>query len=99
MQMECTETRLSYLMSFVPERDIASYFPVTKNHVLSNIMMDILIHLLENRPMPDHWPHCEHSHLIKLGKQLSGSVPCFENTRHFRGWVNSLVKSIKPVNF
>ena len=42
MQMECTETRLSYLMSVVPEKDIASYFPVTKNHVLSNIMMGIL---------------------------------------------------------
>lgn len=37
-------------------------------------MMDILIHILENRPMPDYWPHFEHSHLIKLGKQLSGSV-------------------------
>ena len=42
--------------------------------VSSNIMMDILIHILENRPMPDYWPHFEHSHLIKLGKQLSGSV-------------------------
>ena len=73
-------------MSFVLEKDIANYFPVTKNHLLSNIMMDILTHILENRPMPDHW-------------QLSGSVPCFENTRHFRGWVNSSAKSIKPVKF
>ena len=98
--MERAETHLTYLMSFVPEKDIASYFPVIKNHhVLSNIMMDILIHILENRPMPDYWPHYVHSHLIKLGKQLSGPVPCFENTCHFRGWVNSLAKSIKPVNF
>ena len=66
MQMECTETRLTYLMSFVPEKDIASYFTVIKNHVLSNIMMGILIHILENRPMPDYWPHFEHSHLINL---------------------------------
>ena len=97
--MECTETSLTYLMSFVPEKDIASYFLVTKNRVLSNIMMDNLIHILENTSMPDHWPHFEHLHLIKLGKQLSGSVPCFENTSPFRGWVNSLAKSIKPVNF
>ena len=45
--------------------------------------------------MSDHWPHFEHSHLVTLGKQLSGSVPCFENTRHFRAWVNHMTKSIK----
>ena len=99
MQMECTETNLTYLMSYVPEKDIASYFPVTKNHVLSDIMMDILLHILENKPMSDHWPHFEHSHLAKLGKQLSGSVPSFENTRHFRAWVNHMTKSIKHVTF
>ena len=99
MQMECTETNLTYLMSYVPEKDIASYFPVTKHHVLSDIMMDILLHILENRPMSDHWPHFKHSHLVKLGKQLSGSVPCFENTRHFRACVNHMVKSIKHVTF
>ena len=69
MLMECTETHLTYLMSFVPEKDIASYFTVIKNHVLSNIMMGILIHILENGPMPDYWPHSEHSHLIKLEKK------------------------------
>ena len=97
MQMECTETNLTYLMSY--EKDIASYFPVTKHHVLSDIMMDILLHILENRPMSDHWPHFEHSRLVKLGKQLSGSVSCFENTRHFRAWVNHMAKSIKHVTF
>lgn len=88
---------MSYI--YVPEKDIASYFPVTKKHVLSDVTMDILLHILENRPMSDHWPHFEHSHIVTLGKQLSGSVPCFENTRHFRARVNYMAKSIKPVTF
>jgi len=81
-------------MSFVLEKDIANYFPVTKNHLLSKIMMDIFTHILENRPMT----HFEHSHLVKLEKQLSGSVPCFENPRQFCGWGNSLAKSISQYN-
>lgn len=97
--MECTETNLVYLMSYVPEKQIANYFPITRNHVLCDIMMDILIHILENKQMSDHWPHFEHLHLVKLGKQLAGSVPSFENTRPFRSWVNSMAKSIKPVTF
>ena len=44
LQMECTETLLAYLMSYVPENKVAAYFPVAKNHVLSEIMLELLVH-------------------------------------------------------
>ena len=47
--------------------------------------------------MSDHWPHFEDSHPVKLEKQLSGTALCFEDTYHFRGFVN-WAKSVKPVN-
>lgn len=42
-------------------------FPVIKSHVLiAMFMMDMLLHITENRPMFDHWPHFEHTHRGKL---------------------------------
>ena len=54
--------------------------------------MELLIHIYENKTFQDPWAHFEHAHLKKLGNKLMGSVPSFENTRHFRSWVNSLAK-------
>lgn len=43
-------------------------FPVIKNHVLiAMFMMDMLLHITENRTMSDHWLHFEHTHRGKLG--------------------------------
>ena len=97
--MECTQTSLVYLMSYVPENKVAAYFPIAKNHVMSEIMFDLLEHMYDNKPMSVHWVHFEHSSLVKLGKKLEGSLPNFENTRHFRSWVNSEARSIKSVSF
>ena len=99
LQMECTQTDLTYLMSYVPETKVATYFPVQKNHILCEIMMEILIHIYENKSFQDPWAHFEHPHLKKLGNQLVGSVPSFENTRHFRSWVNSVAKSTLCISF
>lgn len=97
--MECTETLLAYLMSYVPENKVAAYFPVPKNHVLSEIMLELLVHMYEKKPLPDPWAYFEHPSLVQLGKKLEGSVPNFENTRHFRSWVNSQAKLIRSVSF
>ena len=86
-------------MSYVPETKVATYFPVRKNHILSEIMMEILIHIYENKPFQDPWAHFEHPHLKKLGNQLMGTVPTFETTRYFRSWVNSVAKSTKAISF
>ena len=99
LQMECSQTDLTYLMSYVPETKVATYFPVQKNHILCEIMMEILIHIYENKSFQDPWAHFEHPHLKKLGNQLVGSVPSFENTRHFRSWVNSVAKSTLCISF
>ena len=45
-QMECTETLLVYLMSYVPENKAIAYFRITKIHVLS---------ALENNPLVTFW--------------------------------------------
>ena len=97
--MECTDTNLVYLMSYVPECETANYFHIKRNHILSDIMINILVHIQENKPFPDHWDYFEDSKLKKLGIHLSGSVPTFENIRNFRYWVDSVAKSIKPINF
>lgn len=85
-------------MSFVPESKAATYFPVHKNHILGQIMMEILIHIYENKPVHDPWAYFEHPQLEKLGNELMGSIPNFENTRHFRFWVNSVAMSIKSTS-
>lgn len=97
--MECTETSLNYLMSYVPENKAAAYFPVSKNHVLTEIMLELLVHIYENKPLSVPWAYFEHQSLLQLGKKLEGTVPNFENIRHFRSWVNSQAKLIRPVSF
>ena len=97
--MECTETSLNYLMSYVPENKAAAYFPVSKNHVLTEIMLELLVHIYEKKPLSVPWAYFEHQSLVQLGKKLEGTVPNFETTRYFRSWVNSQAKLIKPVSF
>ena len=99
LQMECTDTSLAYLMSYVPENKFAAYFPVAKNHVLGEIMLELLVHMYEKKPLAHPWAHFEHATLVPLGKKLEGPVPTFESTQHFRSWVNSQAKLIRPVSF
>ena len=84
LQMECTETSLAYLMSYVPENKLAAYFPVAKNHVLSEIMLELSVHtcIYEKKPFSHPWAHFEHPSLV-----------------HFGSWVNSQAKVIRPVSF
>ena len=77
----------------------AAYFPVSKNHVLTEIMLELLVHIYEEKPLSVPWAYFEHQSLVQLGKKLEGTVPNFENTRHFRSWVNSQAKLIRPVSF
>ena len=48
--MECTQTSLVNLMSYVPENKVAAYFPIAKNHVMSEIMFDLFEHMYETSP-------------------------------------------------
>ena len=94
---------INYLMScmYVPENKLkaAAYFPVSKNHVLTEIMLELSIHIYEKKPLSVPWAYFEHQSLVQLGKKLEGTVHNFENTRHFRSWVNSQAKLIRPVSF
>lgn len=73
-----------YLMSHIPECGAANYFPIARNHILSDIMINISVHIHENKPFSGHWDYFEDLKLNELGNQLSGSVPTFENIRNFR---------------
>ena len=75
-------------MSYVPENKLVAYFPVAKNHVLSEIMLELLVHMYEKKPLSHPWTHFEHPSLVTLGIKLEGSVSTFESTPHFRCWVN-----------
>ena len=86
-------------MSYVPESKASSYFCIDKNHTLSELMLDLLIHVYDNKPMFDPWAHYEHTSLVKLGKKLEGALVTFENTRPFRSWVNAIAKQVKPFSF
>ena len=99
LQMECTDTSSAYLMSNVPENKLAAYFPVAENHLLSEIMLELLVHMYEKKPLAHPWAHFEHATLVQLRKKLEGPVPTFESTQHFRSWVNSQAKLIRPVSF
>ena len=50
--MDCTEISLVYLMSYLPENKAAAYFSITKNHVLSVIMFDVIVVSICNRMGP-----------------------------------------------
>ena len=86
-------------MSYVPENKAAAYFPVSKNQVLTEIMLELLAHIYEKKPLSVSWAYFEHQSLVQLQKKLEGTVPNLENTRHFRSWVNCQAKLIKPVSF
>jgi len=72
--MESMET-LKYLMSYVPENKAAAYFPASKDHVLTEIMLKLLVHIYEMKPLPVPWTYFEHQSLVQLGRKLEGTVP------------------------
>lgn len=86
-------------MPYVPERKAASYFPVDKDHVLNEIMLGLLVHMYEKKPMSEPWAYFEHQSLVQLGKTLEDRVLNYENTQQFLTWVNSQAKLIRPVSF
>ena len=86
-------------MYYIPENEAAVCFPVSKSHVLAEIMREVLVHKYGKKPFSDPWTYFEHQSFVQLGKMLEGTVPNFENTRHFRSWVNSQEKLIRPVTF
>ena len=62
-------------------------------------MLELLVQMYEKKPLSHPWTRFEHPSLVTLGIKLEGSVPTFESTPHFRSWVNSQAKLIRPVSF
>ena len=51
------------------------------------------------REVITEWPHEENRFLKKLGENLTGTIPTFENTKPLRSWVNAMTKTVKQVVF
>ena len=97
-QMACTNGDITFLQSYLPEKDISHFFYVKRNDLLINVVKDITDHMLQSTIFTD-WHYDEHSYLKKLGEQLLGSTATFERLRPLRSWINGLAKDIKRVSF
>ena len=51
-------------MSYVPENKAAAYFPVSKNHFLTEIMLELLVHIYEKKPLSVPWAYFEYQSLV-----------------------------------
>ena len=97
-QMACTNGDITFLQSYLPEKDISHFFYVKRNDLLVNVVKDITDHMLQNTIFTDQH-YDEHSYLKKLGEQLLGGIATFERLRPLRSWINGLAKEIKRVSF
>jgi len=97
-QMACTKGDITFIQSYLPEKDISHFFYVERNDLLINVVKHITDHILEKRTFTD-WHYDEHCHLKRLGVQLMGSTATFERLRPLRSWINGLAKDVKQVTF
>ncbi|XP_020908792.1 uncharacterized protein LOC110246766 isoform X1 [Exaiptasia diaphana] len=98
-QMECTGAQITILESYLPEQKCANFFLIQKDNLLVEVCKTITDSLLESKEIADSWPHEENNYLIKLGQNLKGKKPTFENTKSLRSWINKMAKHIQPVSF
>lgn len=82
-QMACTNGDITFLQSYLPEKDISHFFYVKRNDLLVNVVKDITDHMLQNTIFTDQH-YDEHSYLKKLGEQLLGGTATFERLRPLR---------------
>ncbi|KAL9959757.1 hypothetical protein ACROYT_G033112 [Oculina patagonica] len=97
-QMSCTGGQITFLQSYLPEKDVSNFFYIARNDLLINVIKDITDHILHNEVFVE-WHYDEHPHLCKLGEELLGSIATFERLRYLRSWINVLAKDVKKVAF
>lgn len=98
-QMECSGAEITILESYLPEQKCTNLFLIQKDNLLVEVCKTITDSLLESKEIADSWSHEENNYLIKLGQNLKGKQPTFENTKSLRSWINNMAKHIQPVSF
>ena len=61
-------------------------------------MKDVTDSILAKNPIKE-WPHKEKKNLAKLGDNIIGKVPTFENLKPLRTYINGLAKEVKECKF
>ena len=74
------------------------FFHIERDNLLIDVCK-IVTDSIKLRKEITKWPHEENKFLKKLGENLKGSVPTFENTKSLRSLVNAMAKTVKQVVF
>jgi len=98
LQMICTGGNITFLQSYLPEKDISNIFFISRNDLLMNVIKDVCDNILDNDIFIE-WHYDEHPLLCKLGKKLLGGFATFEKLQPLRSWINLLAKEVKQVIF
>ena len=97
-QMACTGDDITFLQSYLPEKEISHFFYVKRNDLLIDVVKDITDQMLENKTFIE-WHYDEYSSLKNLGQQLMGTTATFEWLRPLRSWINVLARDVQKVSF
>ena len=96
--MACTGGHVTFLESYHPEQNCANIFFIERDNLLLDVWKTVTDSILL-RGVITEWPHEENRFLKKLGENLTGTIPTFENTKPLRSWVNAMTKTVKQVVF
>ena len=98
LQMICTGGQITFLQSYLPEKDVSNFFFIKRNDLLMNVIKDVTDHILQNT-LFDSWHYDEHPLLCKLGEKLVDNTATFERLQPLRSWINLLAKHVEQVLF
>ena len=82
--MSCTGGQITFLQSYLPEKDVSNFFYIARNDLLINVIKGITDHILYHKVFVE-WHYDEHPHLCKLGEELFGNTATFERLRSDHG--------------
>ena len=98
LQMECTGAHTCILVSYLPEKETANFFAVKRDRVLMNIIMDVCMSILNNKPLVDWY---EGDDVIRnIGLQLLHKPLNFNVIKPLTKYIKEQCKNkIQRVNF
>ena len=98
IQMECTHAHSCTLLSYHPETQQGTFFLITRDNVMTNIIIDLCECILNNRTLLD-WHHMETKELSKLGENILRKKIDFESLKPLRFYIKTHCKNIPQVVF
>lgn len=78
--------------------ELCKLFFIERDNLLEDVCKSVTDSILLRKEITE-WPREENNFLKKLGENLKGNVPTFENTKSLGSWVNAMAKTVKQVVF